>query len=98
MGRVMNHWRTVIETRMNLSLPQGKQILIRFAAIVVLTVALQKSRVSWNVKQCLLARSSGRFEGLSFLILRFKQTRIKMIAIQTSETSVSSRPTTRNMQ
>jgi len=98
VDRVMNHWRTVIETRMNLSLPQGKKILISFSAFVVLTVALQKTRVSWNMTPCLLARSSGRFEGLSFLILRFKQSRIKMIAIQTFETSVSSRPTTRNMQ
>lgn len=75
-----------------------QNILINFAAFAVLTVALQKTRVSWNVTPCLLARSSGHFEGLSFLIFRSKQSRIKMIAARTFETSVTSRPTTRNMQ
>lgn len=98
VDRVMNLWWTVVETRMNLSLPQGENILISFAAFVVLTVALQKTRVSWNVTPCFLARSSGRFEGLSFLILRFKQSRTKLTAVRTFETSVGSRPTTHNMQ
>jgi hypothetical protein len=74
-----------------------KNTLISFAAFVVLPVALQKTRVSQNVTSCLVARSSGRFEGLSFLILRLKKSRIKMIAVRTFETSVSGRPKTRNM-
>jgi hypothetical protein len=75
-----------------------KNILISFPVFVVFTVVLQKTRVSWNMTPCLLARSSGRFEGLSFLIFRFKQSGIKMAEVRTSETSVSSRPTTCNMQ
>lgn len=83
---------------MNFFFHKVKHILISFAAFVVLTLVLQKTRVSWNVTPCLMARSSGRFEGLSFLIFRFKQSGIKIIEVRTSETSASSRSTTRNMQ